>query len=48
VIPIHQPGEGGPRPDPQKRALLKIMELSRTDFPGQKLVIGVDGSLSGK
>ncbi len=48
VIPVYQPGEGGPRPDAQKRALHKIMELSGADFPGQPLVIGVDGSLSVK
>jgi len=48
VVPVYQPGEGGPRPDPQKRAIHKIIELTGADFPEQDLVIGVDGSLSVK
>ncbi|MCP4313977.1 MAG: CapA family protein [Bacteroidetes bacterium] len=48
VIPVYQPGEGGPRPDPQNRAIHKIIELTRADFPDQKLVIGMDGSLTVK
>ncbi|MEN8157729.1 MAG: CapA family protein [Bacteroidota bacterium] len=46
VVPVYQPGSGGPRPDRQKRAIHKIRELSEADFPDQELVIGADGSLS--
>ena len=48
VIPVYQPGEGGPRPDPQKRAIHKIIELNSADFPEQNLIIDVDGSITGK
>ena len=46
VVPVYQPGEGGPRHDGQSRAIHKLIELTETDFPEQELVIGVDGSLS--
>ena len=45
VIPVYQPGEGGPRVDPSKRAITKIIELTRTDFPDQELIIHMDGSI---
>ena len=45
VVPVYQPGEGGPRIDPSRRAIAKLMELSEADFPGQPLVITEDGSL---
>jgi hypothetical protein len=45
VVPVYQPGEGGARQDSQKRALYKLIELTKTDFPDQELVIGRDGSL---
>jgi hypothetical protein len=48
VVPVYQPGEGGPRPDPGKRALAALIELTQADFPGQELVIGGDGTLSRK
>lgn len=48
VVPVYQPGEGGPRPDPRNRAIHKIIELTRADFPEQKLQISVDGSLTVK
>jgi len=48
VVPVYQPGEGGPRPDPRKRAIHKLIELNTADFPEQNLVIGVDGSITGK
>jgi hypothetical protein len=48
VVPVYQPGEGGPRPDPGKRVIHKIIELTQADFPEQKLHIGVDGSITGK
>jgi hypothetical protein len=48
VIPVYQPGEGGPRPDPRNTVIRVIRELSASDFPDQQLVIGEDGSLSRK
>lgn len=48
IVPVYQPGEGGPRPDPRKRAIHKIIELNNADFPEQELVVGVDGSITGK
>ena len=48
VVPVVQPGEGGPRPDPGNRAIHKLIELTGADFPDQELVIGVDGSLTRK
>lgn len=48
VVPIYQPGEGGPRIDPQKRAITKLIELTGADFPGQPLTIGPDGSIRKK
>jgi poly-gamma-glutamate capsule biosynthesis protein CapA/YwtB (metallophosphatase superfamily) len=46
VIAVHQPGEGGPRPDPSGRAIHKIKALSETDFPDQGLLIGTDGTIT--
>ena len=45
VVPVYQPGEGGPRIDPQKRALTLLRELTTADFPGQALEITDDGAL---
>ena len=45
VVSVYQPGEGGPRIDPAGRAAAKLKELSETDFPGQELVIDIDGIL---
>lgn len=45
IVPVYQPGSGGPRPDPNKRAIFKIIELTRTDFPEQGLQISEDGRL---
>ncbi|MDP6437669.1 MAG: CapA family protein [Gammaproteobacteria bacterium] len=39
---------GGPRPDPELRALTMIRELTSLDFPDGQLVIGTDGSLNKK
>jgi poly-gamma-glutamate capsule biosynthesis protein CapA/YwtB (metallophosphatase superfamily) len=33
IIPVYQVGEGGPRPDPQKRVITKMQELIKADFP---------------
>jgi hypothetical protein len=46
VIPVYQPGEGGPLIDPQKRAIAKLRELTRQDFPELQLVIGGDGGMT--
>lgn len=43
IIPVYQPGEGGPRLDPRKLAIIKLQELSAADFPDSPLVIGTDG-----
>ncbi len=43
VVPVYQPGEGGARIDPSNRAITKIIELTREDFPDQDLTIGIDG-----
>ena len=45
VVPVYQPGEGGPRIDPSKRAITKLMELTRADFPDQALTVTPDGRL---
>lgn len=43
IIPVYQPGEGGARIDPQKRAIYKLQELTSKDFPGTPLTISDDG-----
>jgi len=43
IIPVYQPGEGGSRVDPQKRAISKIRELTEADFPDTPLIINNDG-----
>lgn len=48
VISVYQSGEGGPRPDPLNRAVLKLRELSETDFPESRLAIDENGKLSRK
>jgi hypothetical protein len=48
VVPVYQPGEGGPRIDPSGRAIEKIRDLTLTDFPEHTLVIEADGSLKKK
>jgi hypothetical protein len=46
VVAVYQPGQGGPRPDPQNRAIHKIRELSKQDFPNQRLSINPEGFIS--
>lgn len=46
VIPIYQMKTHGPRIDPQKRAITKLQELTRADFPETTLRIADDGTLS--
>ena len=45
VIPVRQPGEGGPRPDPQRRVISKLQTLNAADFPGSMLRLRDDGRL---
>jgi poly-gamma-glutamate capsule biosynthesis protein CapA/YwtB (metallophosphatase superfamily) len=45
VVPIYQPGEGGPRPDPSARAVSVLKRLTESDFPDQDLVVDSDGIL---
>ena len=45
VVPVYQPGEGGPRIDPSGRAIAKLIELTKADFPNQQLTIATDGTL---
>lgn len=44
IIPVVQPGEGGPRYDPRRQAIGKMQELSAADFPDSPLVIENDGT----
>ncbi|MDF1571839.1 MAG: CapA family protein [Bacteroidales bacterium] len=44
IIPMYQPGEGGPRPDPLNRAITMLQELSAADFPDSPLVIETNGT----
>lgn len=43
IFSIHQPGRGGPVPDPENRALQEIIQLTRSDFPRSPLHIRPDG-----
>lgn len=43
IVPVYQPGEGGARLDPQKRAIFKIQELTKSDFPETQIIINDDG-----
>lgn len=46
VIPIHQPGEGGPKFDPEKRAIRLLKELTEKDFPESQLRIDASGFIT--
>ena len=46
VIPVYQVAPGGVRPDPQMRAIHKLRELTRADFPETALLIDKDGRMS--
>jgi len=48
VTPVFQSYNHGPKPDPQKRAIKKLIELTNADFPNTPLLIGEDGVLSKK
>jgi len=45
VIPVYQPGEGGPRLDPSARAISTLKYLTESDFPHQELEVDSDGIL---
>ena len=45
IIPVYQPGQGGPRLDPQKRVIQKIQSLNAIDFPDQALTVTDDGRI---
>lgn len=45
VIPVYQPGEGGPRLDARKQVILKLRELNKADFPDNKLEIDTFGRM---
>ncbi len=44
IIPIYQQKTHGPKKDPQKRAIKKIIALTKADFPNSTLTIEEDGS----
>jgi hypothetical protein len=45
VVPVYQPGEGGPRIDPREQALTLLRELTAADFPEQTLRITPGGEI---
>ncbi len=45
VIPVYQPGEGGPRIDPAGRVIGSLQALTAADFPEQLLAIHSDGTV---
>ena len=46
LIPIYQPGAGGPKIDPKKRAISVIRELTKKDFPESNLLIDDSGFIT--
>jgi len=46
VIPVYQVAPGGVSPDPQKRAIYKLKDLTRADFPETALLIDNEGIMS--
>jgi len=45
IIPIYQPGEGGPRLDPYKRAIETLQRLTTKDFPELNIIISDNGEV---
>lgn len=45
IIPVYQPGEGGPRIDSLNRAVNMLRELSKADFPHSMLEIDENGNM---
>ncbi len=48
IIPVYQSGEGGAKIDPNKRAIFKIQELTRKDFPDSAVTIDDEGWILAK
>ncbi|MEA1886120.1 MAG: CapA family protein [Bacteroidota bacterium] len=46
IIPVYQNNYGHVKPDPRKRAIFKIRELTLTDFPESGLIIDNDGNIT--
>ncbi len=46
ITPVYQQKHHGPKIDPQKRAIYKIIELTRADFPETILDISLEGKIS--
>ena len=46
IIPIYQPGHGGPKIDPKKRAIKLVQELTKKDFPESNLQIDDSGLIT--
>jgi poly-gamma-glutamate capsule biosynthesis protein CapA/YwtB (metallophosphatase superfamily) len=46
VTPIYQQKAHGPKIDPQNRAITKLIELTKSDFPNTSLQINKDGTLT--
>jgi len=45
IFPIAQLGEGGPTLDPQKKAIIKLRELTKSDIPETPIEITDDGQI---
>ncbi|HKL66547.1 MAG TPA: CapA family protein, partial [Bacteroidales bacterium] len=43
ILPVYQDLYGHVKPDPQKRAIFKVRELTKTDFPDSVIVINDEG-----
>lgn len=48
IIPVYQIPGSGVRPDPDRRVIRKIRELTTLDFPGSAIVISEDGNITYK
>lgn len=46
IIPVYQNNYGHVKPDPRKRAIFKIRELTLTDFPESGILIDDDGNIT--
>jgi poly-gamma-glutamate capsule biosynthesis protein CapA/YwtB (metallophosphatase superfamily) len=46
IIPVYQPGNGGAKPDPGRRVIAKLQELTRADFPEIPLNIDPQGIIT--
>lgn len=46
IIPVYQDLNGHVKPDPQKRAIFKVRELTKTDFPASGILINNEGYIN--